>query len=139
MITLPVKLFAAASVALSVSGGFVIDRTIDGPYRLVAVDVPEDASVCLTLDGGDCLGRVDGSVFAVGWNETHVVVARHPMGLGGQADRSKTEYYYIIRSLDGVLADPSVSVKGPFDKVAFENEKARVKLPGFTMGEPELR
>lgn len=98
--------------------GFVHDEHIDGPYRLVAVDVMEDMAVCYELRDG-CIGRIPETVYAVGFNEKYLVVARHP-----NSDRSKSEYYYVERGLDGPLVDPSVSVRGPFVAAEFESEES---------------
>ena len=118
----------AVLACLSLSAcGFVRDKHIDGPYRLVAIDVDEQSSICYALKGGDCVGRIEETVFAVGFDASYIVAARHPSN-----DRSKTEYYYLIRALDGPLADPSVTVRGPFDAVAFDGERARLTLPKFT-------
>ena len=105
--------------------GFVTDEHIDGPYRLVAIDVNEDMGVCYSVNR-DCVGRIPETVFAVGWNNSFIVAARHPKN-----DRSRVEYFYIDRAVDGTFVDPSVSVRGPFDSQAFEQEKRRLGLPPF--------
>ena len=115
----------AALLAALTACGFVHDERIDGPYRLSAIDVDEEMSVCYDL-GDACVGRIPGTVFAVGSNAAYVVAARHPAN-----DRSRTEYYYLIRELDGPLVDPSVTVRGPFDLKAFQAEAERLGLPAF--------
>ena len=106
------------------SCGFVGDHPISGPYRLVTVDADDDTSVCYTLSEGNCIGRVPATVFAIGFNSSYIVAARHP-----DNDRSRTEFYYIDRAVDGPLVDPSVSVKGPFNSEAFAAERSRLGLP----------
>lgn len=106
--------------------GFVHDEHIDGPYRLVAIDVLEQMAVCYEVEGG-CVGRIPETVYAVGCNAKYLVAARHPNN-----DRSKSEYYYLTRALDSPLADPSASVQGPFDADAFEAESKRLGLPPLT-------
>jgi hypothetical protein len=106
---------------------------IDGPYSLEITDAPEDATVCYELDGGDCSGRIEETVFAVGFNADYLVAARHPHRFEERSlDRSRTEYYYIIRSQDGPRRDPSASVRGPFSEAMFERERQRLGLPQFT-------
>ena len=37
--------------------GFVWDEVLDGPYRLVAIDISEDMSLCRSVDtSGTCVG-----------------------------------------------------------------------------------
>lgn len=80
------------------------------------------------LGDGASVGRIDATVFSVGWNTKYLVAARHPYSI-----RSKTEYYYLIRALDAPYEDPDVSVRGPFDDRAFSRERGRLKLPGFQL------
>jgi hypothetical protein len=117
----------ASAVALA-SCGFVHDQHIAGPYRLVAIDTYEQMDVCYTLAGGGCVGRVESTVFAAGSNDSYVVAARHPRN-----DRGRTEYFYIIRSLDRAEADPSVAVRGPLDAASFQSEQSRLNLPPLTI------
>lgn len=119
------KRLALIATVMVTGCGFVHDERIDGPYRLVAVDVNTEMIVCYDL-GRDCIGRIPETVFAVGADAKHVVAARHPHG-----DRSRTEYYYLIRELDGPLVGPKVAVRGPFDSQAFEVERQRLALPSL--------
>jgi hypothetical protein len=108
-------------------------ETVDGPYILDSIDITEDSALCYRLESGDCVGRVAQTVFAVGFNDRYVVAARHPHRFEDRnLDRSKTEYYYLIRARDGPLADPADSVRGPFDASAYERERERLGLPPFT-------
>jgi hypothetical protein len=100
--------------------GFVRDETINGPYRLVAVDVPEEVGICYALESGDCLRRIPDRVTAVAYNAEYVVAEVTGAGAG---------FYYIIRASDGPLVDPSVSVRGPLSATAFEQEQSRLGLP----------
>jgi hypothetical protein len=103
--------------------GFVHDQKIDGPYRLVAIDVDEQMGVCYSIPDA-CIGRISETVFAVGHDPSYIVAARHPSN-----NRNITEYFYLIRSMDGPNADPSASVRGPFNADQFELERARLRLP----------
>ncbi len=58
---------------------FVHAERLDGPYRLVAVDVPSEMSICYDLGNGNAIGRIPETFFAAGWNDAYVVAARHPM------------------------------------------------------------
>jgi hypothetical protein len=116
-----------ATTALLAGCGFVHDEPLDGPYRLSAIDANSQMSVCYDLGDGDCIGRISETVFAVGWNSSYLVAARHP-----PSDKSKVEYFYLVRALDGPIVDPSVTVRGPFDLWSFERECQRLGLPGLT-------
>jgi len=120
--------FLAASILIPTAVtacGFVHDDNIDGPYHLVAIDVNEQMEVCYNIKNA-CVGRIGETVFAVGHDASYVVAARHPSN-----NRTETQYFYLIRSLDGPMADPSSSVRGPFDAANFESERARLRLPSF--------
>ncbi len=103
--------------------GFVHDEHIDGPYRLVAIDVSEEMAICYEIEDG-CVGRIPGTVYAIGFDAKYLVAARHP-----DNDQSKTEYYYLTRALDGPLVDPSATVSGPYSADEFEFEITRLELP----------
>jgi hypothetical protein len=109
------------------------DITIDGPYHLIAGEDEEQTSVCYDVPGG-CIGRIPATVYAVGANASYVVAARHP-----QANRSITEFYYVIRSSDTPTVDTSAAVRGPFDAQAFEGIRTQLHLPALTYELPRLK
>jgi hypothetical protein len=131
-----VKLWAGLAIALCVAGcGFVRDEVLDGPYRLVAVDISEDMSLCRSVGrDGDCVG--DGlpgpTVFQAGWNSQYIVVARHPRHGKKAADRSVTEFYYVARQANDGDPRTAVSVRGPFNESDYLQEKTRLQLPEFS-------
>lgn len=114
--------------ALLAACGFVHDERLDGPYRLVAVDTMSQMAVYYDLGDGNCIGRISETVFAVGWNKSYIVAARHPY-----SDKSRVEYFYLDRALDGPLVDPTVTVKGPFNSEALEQERQRLGLPTLSL------
>jgi len=109
------------AVVLCGCGGPVYDETLSGPYKLWATDIDEQMHVCYAFDGG-CIGRIPATVFQVGFDERYVVAA-------SQVTSNSVGYFYIIRDIDGVSVDPSVSVHGPFDATAFAEERSRMGLP----------
>jgi hypothetical protein len=122
---LPALSVASLAAALHACG-VVHDEAIDGPYRLEAVDADDEMAVYYCTSSDECIGRVDRTVFAVGWDRSYIVAARHPAG-----DRGRTEYYYLVRALDGRLVDPSVSVRGPLSADEFRKESSRLGLPSL--------
>jgi hypothetical protein len=121
-------------IAVTVAAcGFVHDQTIDGPYRLVAIDVEEQMDVCYSIQDA-CVGRIGETVFAVGHDASYIVAARHPAN-----NRKVTEYFYLVRSMDGPIVDPSASVRGPFDAGKFDAERVRLRLPSFDTNMASLR
>ena len=115
--------------------GFVHDEVLDGPYRLVAIDISEDMLLCRTIgNSGDCVG--DGlpkpTVFQAGWNAQYIVVARHPRQGQGAPNRPVSEFYYIQRKAGEENVLTRVSVVGPLTEGEYQEEKSRLQLPEFS-------
>lgn len=108
--------------------GFGKESNVDGPYYLVAIDAPNDMSVSYRVGQGGYVERIPPTVFAVGWNQEYLVAKRHPNG-----HSSVTQYYYLIRGLDSMYAEPRVSVRGPLSKQEFELVKRENDLPDFAL------
>jgi hypothetical protein len=132
---LPMALLMACSAC-----GFVSDETLDGPYRLVAVDDRQDMSLCLSV-GQNCSG--DGlpgpTVYSAGADRRFVVLARHPIGDQGVVERDVTEYYYIVRAPDEARGVRPENLKGPFNLLQFAQERRRLGLPGFSLTFDDLK
>lgn len=121
-------------------GGCGTSDVIDGPYHWKSTDIDWDTMICYDVGEGGCVGRVDEAVFAVGFDRDYIVAARHPHRFDERSlDRSKTEYYYIVRAKDGPKADPSAAVVGPLDKAAFDRDTGRLRLPPLSMEKSQLR
>lgn len=119
----------ACTVLLSGCFAFsAYDKTIDGPYRLVAIDTMDQMSVSYDLGDGSSIGRIGATVFAVGWSKEFIVAKRHPSN-----NKETTEYFYLTRSSDSKYADPSVSVTGPLTEAEFNVRRKGLGLPEFTM------
>ena len=128
----------------------VYDRTLVGPYRLLAIDDMESMSIVWDIPdgGGDTVG--DGlpgpTVFAAGYDDRFVVAAVHPPLCARFANgcsehgmnRSATEYWYVIRQADEQQHHPRRGIRGPFTEARFEAEKVRLHLPEFSIRFPEL-
>jgi hypothetical protein len=128
--------WVSLAILLCVAGcGFVRDEVLDGPYRLVAIDIPEDMSLCRSIGTkGDCLG--DGlpgpTVFQAGSNSQYIVFARHPRRGDEAPIRSVSEFYYISRQANEGDVRTPVSVSGPFNEFEYQQEKRRLQLPEFS-------
>jgi hypothetical protein len=132
--------FPAASLALVLcaagcDAGFVRDVPLDGPYRLVAVDVPEDMTLCRSVGTkGDCVG--DGlpkaTIFQAGADANFIVLARHPRRWPDAADRSISEFYYVVRSPGEADVVKPIAVVGPMDEFEYDREKQKLRLPEFS-------
>ncbi|MBV9882483.1 MAG: hypothetical protein JO276_05695 [Sphingomonadaceae bacterium] len=138
--------------ALLVLAGCVFDtlydRTLVGPYRLLAIDEMESMSIVWDIPGGGEVG--DGlpgpTVFAAGYDDRFVVAAVHPelcppfaKGCTGHGmNRSVTQYWYVIRQPDEWQHHPARGIRGPFTQAQFDAEKGRLHLPEFGIRFPEL-
>jgi hypothetical protein len=112
---------------LSGCGDFVHDEHLIGPYDLSAIDVGDQMSVYYELSNGGGIGRIDQTVFSVGWNTRYIVAKQHP-----DNNRSVTNFYYLDMTKDSPYADPKVSVTGPLTEAEFTRKKAELGLPPFS-------
>ncbi len=103
-------------------------RKLDDTYELHAIDTREDMALYHRLPNGNKIGRIERTVFAVGWDSSHLIAKRHPT-----RDRTRTEYYVLERRKDSPSSDPSESVRGPYDSLAFDRERSRLGV------NPQLR
>ncbi|KQZ34145.1 DUF3997 domain-containing protein [Duganella sp. Root1480D1] len=113
----------------------IFDEKITGPYRLSAIDISEQMSVCYELKGKDsCVGRIEETVFSVGWSEQFIVAKQHPSN-----DRSVTNYFIIDIQKDAELLDPSESVTGPLTEAEYQEKSKSMSLPAFSRTLEDLR
>jgi hypothetical protein len=106
--------------------GDAYNRHLTGPYRLIAIDVMEQMSVSYDMGDGTTAGRIDETVFAVGWNEHFIVAKQHPKN-----DHKVTCFFILDMKRDSKYADPSECVTGPLTQVEFDTKRAALKLPDF--------
>jgi hypothetical protein len=115
--------------------GFVHDEVLDAPYRLVAIDISEDMSLCRSIDtngGCVCDGLPDATVFQAGWNSKYIVVARHPRIWPQPPNRTISEFYYIVRQPNEMNPLTRVSMIGPLNELEYQREKEKLQLPDFS-------
>lgn len=122
-----VSVLTVVLVAPLVACGFVHDEALIGPYRLIAIDTPEQMNICYTIETGDCVRRIPPPVFSVGWNEHFIVAKQHPSN-----NKEVTNYYILEMAHDDKYADPDASVTGPLTETAFSEKAAGLGLPPFT-------
>lgn len=109
------------------SCGFVHDEKITGPYRLIAVDVDQQMSVCYDLGNGSAIGRIGETVFAYGYNDRYIVAKQHPNN-----NNNITNYFYLDMTKDEKYAEPSESVVGPLSESQFLEATHNLNLPAFS-------
>lgn len=118
---------AAAGLLISCS---LFDSGVEwrgGPYSLVWIDTADNTSLNRNLGEGSWIGRVESTVFAVGWDGRYLVAKQHP-----DNDRSKTNYFIIDSRNDTDLADPTEVVIGPLTEAEFRQKSIELRLPTFS-------
>jgi len=98
-----------------------------GPYALLWIDTPENISICRDLGSGSWSGRIDSTVFAVGWDGRYLLPKQHPNN-----DRSVTNYFIVDSRNDSDDADQTKIVLGPLTVAEFQRKNVELKLPKFS-------
>jgi hypothetical protein len=114
----------------SLSGCGLFDSGVEwkgGRYELLWIDTPENISIYRTLPDGHHVGRIDATVYAVGWSGQYLVAKQHPAG-----DKSKLNYFILDSGADSDYADPKMVVMGPLTEPQFRAKSTELKLPPFT-------
>jgi hypothetical protein len=88
-------------------------------YYVGVIDIPEDRSLYYDLGDGSGVGRVNGGVISVGWNEFHIIVE--------QRKDNKKLFYILEIKKDSKYAEPSESVSGPFNEGEFKEMRIKTK------------
>jgi hypothetical protein len=111
---IPVCCFIAVVLGCGGIGGFVYEQRLVGNLGLVACDVREQMRVAVFPEPGRNVypSLISETVFAVGWDESHLIAKRHPREEpADRIDRTRTEYYIVV-----VRGE---KVHGPFDQAEF--------------------
>lgn len=114
--------------------GFVHDEKIVGHYHLVAVDIDAEMSVCYELNTGSCIGRIPGTVFAVGADAHYIVAKQHPGN-----DRTVVQYFILQMDKDNELSSPEASVVGPLSEAQYNQQARALRLPPFSRAIASLK
>jgi hypothetical protein len=140
-LTIALLLAGIACVALVLARYFyvppnVIDVDLGGPYRLYAPDYEDQLVILYDRGDGLLVGRIGDVVVDVGWNDAYVVATRRPPDQPG----GELSYYYIdIAKETGGGDGGDGTVVGPLTQREFEEAKAALGLPEFTLHYPQLR
>jgi hypothetical protein len=117
----------AIMVLLALTGCGSRQEHLVGPYSLSAIDVPEQMGVYYELGDGSGIGRIEATVFSVGWSGQYIVAKQHPSN-----NRSITNFFYLDILKDSKYAEPSNSVVGPLTETEFLIKQRELGLPAFT-------
>lgn len=98
-----------------------------GPYVFMWIDTVDNSTVSYELDEGTSIGRIDATVYAVGWDGRYLVAKQHPSG-----NKSITNFFYIDSRRDAKYAEPSEVVVGPMTAAEFQAKAVELDLPGFS-------
>jgi hypothetical protein len=104
-----------------------------GPYELAWIDTYDAMSLYYRLDQNGGIGRVEATVFSVGWDGRYAVAKQHPKG-----NKSVTHYFYIDSQKDGPHADQTAAVTGPLGVIEYRRKAVELGLPEFTKTLKEL-
>jgi hypothetical protein len=93
--------------------GLAHDQRLVGDIGLAAADSRQQMAV-VKINGSGREGLVPATVFAVGFNDSHVIAKRHPPDASGKIDKAITEYFIVTvhgEKVDGPLTEPEYLAK----------------------------
>jgi hypothetical protein len=94
--------------------GLAYEKRLVGDIGLAAVDTRTQMAV-VEFNGGGTDTLVPGTIFAVGWDELHIIAKRHPPDAAGRVDKAQVEYF--------ILTVRDRKVYGPFDEPAYRSQR----------------
>jgi hypothetical protein len=98
-----------------------------GPYQLVWIDTLDSSHIGFDLGNGASIGRIESTVYSVGWDGKYLVAKQHPKG-----DKGKVNYFYIDSRQDSQAAEPASVVVGPLSEAEFVAKSKLLGLPVFS-------
>ena len=103
-----------ATLLLACGGiGLAHDQRLVGDIGLAAADSRQQMAV-VKINGSGREGLVPATVFAVGFNESHIIAKRHPPDASGKTDKAITEYFIVTvhgEQVDGPLTEAEYRAK----------------------------
>jgi len=124
------RLLTTVSLGVVLAGCGLFDSGVEwqgGHYVLLWIDTPENISVYRELGSGNHIGRIDATVYALGWDGRYLVAKQHPGG-----DKSKVNYFIIDGAADSDDAEPQKVVVGPLTESEYLVRSSQLKLPKFS-------
>jgi len=106
--------FVALATWSLACGGYAYEKMLVGNFGLAAGDDPELVGLVEFRDDGFSY-LVQPTVFAVGWDQFHIIAKRHPVVDRGRPDKSVTELYVLTvgdRKVHGPYTDSEFSFQG---------------------------
>jgi len=95
-------------------------------YYLSATDTKEDM-VLGYQDGEYGIGIIDAMVFAVGQNDSFIILKQHPRDFPNESNKAVTNYY-IIPIKDRISKSPEKNFYGPLTSEIFEQKRNELGL-----------
>lgn len=125
----PIRIVFLLSLCVMTAGcgGAAHYEQLTGNYLLIATSSSDQMEISYDVGDGGSIGRINETVFSVGWDQRYIVAKQHPNN-----DRAVTNYYYLEMAKDSRYADPSASVTGPMTAQEFASKQNELKLPPFT-------
>jgi hypothetical protein len=123
-------LLTAVPLSVVLAGCGLFDSGVEwqgGHYVLLWIDTPENISVSRELGDGNYIGRIDATVYALGWDGRYLVAKQHPKG-----DKKKVNYFIIDGATDSDYAEPQKVVVGLLTEAEYLVRSSRLKLPKFS-------
>ena len=118
-----------ALIAFSATScSYAYHKHLVGSYHLSAIDVMRQMSIYYDGPSDETAGRIDQTVFSVGWNDQYIVAKQHPNN-----NRTITNFFYIIIAYDGPNSDLSKCVVGPLTEAEFIKKQGEMRLPSFQL------
>jgi hypothetical protein len=127
-------LLATIFLVSALMHGWEYKKKLTGDYALLAVDVREQMNISKMLPGGDAVGVVRATVFAVGWNDDFIIAQQHPPN-SDISNGPRVTNFYILRTSDEELW-------GPLTADQFRMERANQGVPSdldFTLVFQDLK
>jgi hypothetical protein len=99
-----------------------------GEFILIAIDAKSQMTL---IHEGSSVTLVGPTIFAIGADDRYIVLKQHPAKDSGslQYDRSVTNYY---------IVEGNKTVRGPLNKIAFDQLVVSLALPPFSKVFQEL-
>ena len=109
---------------LSACIGGAYDECFDNDYCLSALDVDEDMSLMVKVDGY-MIGIVGPTVYAIGYDERHIIV-KQVLSFNRTLSDKNDFQYFIVPLVDKVSDVAEKNLIGPLDLRAFEQYKLKL-------------